>query len=190
VVVICGETEEGVMFYAFGFERVGVVMGDLYFVDPDPLPGQEGAERGVRLEVRLVEPGELKGSIYSAQPIVIDRPVWRVDLLEAAGLPGSLDRAHHHPAFRGWEPGPRYFVEQLSARPLEWVGARLSDLDDLLDQAGMAAADAGTDDAEALRQAVPEIMDALARLLDRVKAGQLALAPGDEELTSARIGWL
>lgn len=125
------------MFYVFGFERVGVVMGDLYFIDPDPLPGQGGAERGVRLEVRLVEPGELKGSIYSARPIVVDRPVWRVDLLEAvAGLPGSLDRAHHHPAFGEWEPGPRYYVEQLSARPLEWVGARLSDLDALLEQAG------------------------------------------------------
>jgi hypothetical protein len=58
------------------------------------------------------------------------------------------------------------------------------------DRAGMAAAEVGTGDAEALRQAIPEIMDALARLLDRVKAGQLALAPGDEELTSARIGWL
>ena len=179
------------MFYAFGFERVGVVMGELYFVDPNPLPGQEGAERGVRLEVRLVELGELKGSIYSARPIVVDRPVWRVDLLEAvAGLPGSLDRAHHHPAFREWEPGPRHFVEQLSARPLEWVGARLSDLDALLEQAGMAAADVGTGDAEALRQTVPEIMDVLGRLLDRVKAGQLALASGDEELASARIGWL
>jgi hypothetical protein len=75
VVVISGETEEGVMFYVFGFERVGVVMGDLYFVDPNPLPGQEGAERGVRLEVRLVEPGELRGSIYSARPIMVDRPV-------------------------------------------------------------------------------------------------------------------
>jgi hypothetical protein len=31
-------------------------MGDLYFIDPDPLPGQDGAERGVRLEVRLLEP--------------------------------------------------------------------------------------------------------------------------------------
>ena len=58
------------MFYAFGFERVGVVMGELYFVDPNPLPGQEGAERGVRLEVRLIEPGELKGSIYSNGTIV------------------------------------------------------------------------------------------------------------------------
>ncbi len=179
------------MFYALGFERVSVVMGDLYFVDPDPLPGQEGAERGVRLEVRLVEPGELKGSIYSARPIVVDRPVWRADLLESVtGPAGSLDRAHHHPAFRGWEPGPRSFVDGLSARPLEWVAARLSDLDGLLEQAGMAAADVGTDDSEALRQAVPEIVDVLGRLLDRVKARQLALPSDDEELATARVGWL
>ncbi|MFY9808684.1 MAG: hypothetical protein WAK86_15640 [Pseudonocardiaceae bacterium] len=179
------------MFYVFGFERVGVVMGDLYFVDPDPLPGQEGAERGVRLEVRLVESGELKGSIYSARPIVVDRPVWRVDLLEAVTSPrGSLDRAHHHPAFRGWEPSPRCFVEGLATRPLDWVGVRLSDLDALLEQAEMAAVDVGIGDAEALRQAVPEIVDALGRLLDRVKSGQLARAPGDKELASARIGWL
>ena len=38
--MISGETKEGVMFYVFGFERVGVVMGDLYFVDPDPLPAR------------------------------------------------------------------------------------------------------------------------------------------------------
>ncbi|MGH3720881.1 MAG: hypothetical protein ACRDRI_18940 [Pseudonocardiaceae bacterium] len=178
------------MLYAFGFTRIAVVMSDLYFVDPDPLPGQEGAERGVRLEVRLLEPGELNGSIYSARPIVVDRPVWRVDLLEAvAGTPGSLDRAHHHPAFSGWEPSPRSFVHGLSAQPLEWVAARLSDLDALLEHAGMAAV-AGAGDAEALRRAVPEIVDALRRLLDRVKAGQLALAPGDEEPASARIGWL
>lgn len=179
------------MLYAFGFERVGVVMGDLYFVDPDPLPGQEGAERGVRLEVRLLEPGDLTGSIYSARPIVVDRPVWRVDLLEAVtGPPGSLDRAHHHPAFSAWEPGPRHFLDELSAQPLEWVAARLSDLDALLEQAGMAVAEVGAGDAEALRQAVPEITNVLGRLLDRVKAGQLALPPDDDEPASARIGWL
>ncbi|MBV8540815.1 MAG: hypothetical protein JO063_08285 [Pseudonocardiales bacterium] len=179
------------MFYAFGFERVGVVMGDLYFVDPDPLPGQEGAEHGVRLEVRLLEPGELRGSIYSARPIVVDRLVWRVDLLESVtGLPGSLDRAHHHPACRGWEPGLRHFVDGLPAQPLEWVAARLSDLDTLLDQAGMTAADVGAGDAEALRRAVPEIADVLGRLLDRMKAEQLVLPPGDEKPASARVGWL
>ena len=42
------------MLYVFGFESIGVVVSDLYFVDPDPGPGQEGAERGVRLEVRML----------------------------------------------------------------------------------------------------------------------------------------
>ncbi len=65
------------MLYAFGFERVGVVAGDMYLVIPAPLPGQEGAERGVRVEVRLLERGELRGSAYSAWPIEIGRPVWR-----------------------------------------------------------------------------------------------------------------
>ena len=37
------------MLYAFGFERVGgVVVGDLYFVNPRAARGQEGAEHGVR----------------------------------------------------------------------------------------------------------------------------------------------
>jgi hypothetical protein len=180
------------MFYAFGFERISVVMGDLYFVNPDPLRGQEGAERGVRLEVRLVKLGELKGSIYrAARPIVVDRPIWRVDLVETVTGPlGSLDRAHHHPAFQGWEPGPRYYVDGLSAQPLQWVTARLSDLNALLKQAGMSAADVDAGDAEALRLAAPEIADMLGRLLDRVKAGHLALPPGDMGLASARIGWL
>ncbi|MBV8993015.1 MAG: hypothetical protein JO287_04775 [Pseudonocardiales bacterium] len=179
------------ILYAFGFERICVVIGDLYFIDPAPLPGQEGAERGVRLELRLLAPGELKGSIYSARPIMIDRPVWRVDLLEAvAGPPGSLDRAHHHPVFSEWDPGPRQFVDGLSAQPLPWVAAQLSDLDALLKQAGVAASEVGAGDAKALRQAVPEITDVLKRVLDRIKAGELALAPSTEELSSARSGWL
>ena len=107
------------MLYAFGFERIGVVVGDLYFVDPSPAPGQEGAERGVRLEVRMLGQGDLKGSIYSARPIEVGEPVWRADLLEAAdGPPGSLNRAHHHPAWIGWKPGRRVFDRGLSAGPV------------------------------------------------------------------------
>ncbi|HUB20772.1 MAG TPA: hypothetical protein VMA97_00030 [Streptosporangiaceae bacterium] len=54
------------MLYAFGFERVGVLAGDPYFADPRPAKGQQGAEHGVRVELRLLERGALKGSIYSA----------------------------------------------------------------------------------------------------------------------------
>ena len=179
------------MLYAFGFERIGVMVSDLYFVNPRPATGQEGAERGVRLEVRVLQRQPLKGSIYSAQPIVVDRPIWRVDLLEAvASPPGSLDRAHHHPAFDGWEPGARHFVPELSAAPVEWLAERLADLDGVLVQAGVAPDVAGAGDAAALRHAMPEIVDVLRRLLARVAAGELGRPDDDRELVSARIGWL
>jgi len=179
------------VLYAFGFERIGVMVSDLYFVNPCPAKGQEGAERGVRLEVRVLERQPLKGSIYSAQPIVVDRPIWRVDLLEAVdSKPGSLDRAHHHPAFDGWEPGERHFVPELSAAPVEWLAERLADLDGVLAGAGVAADVVASSDAAALRDAVPEIVDVLRRLLARVAAGELGKPDDDRELVSARIGWL
>ncbi|HZQ57376.1 MAG TPA: hypothetical protein VFA84_05050 [Acidimicrobiales bacterium] len=179
------------MFYAFGFDRIGVIASDLYFVDPQPRPGQEGAERGVRIEVRLLDRGELKGSIYSARPIGVDRPIWRGDLLETvAGPPGSFDRTHHHPAFEGWEPSHRVFVEDLSADPLPWVAKHLSDLDGLLADAGMSTAEVGADDADGLRAAVPDIVAAVERLLDGVRAGELARPPSAGPVDSARVSWL
>src|SRR2546422_2176240 len=132
------------MLYVFGFERIGVVISDLYFVDPHPAPGQEGGERGVRLEVRMLEPGELKGSIYSARPITVEKPIWRADLLESAdGPPATFDRTHHHPGFTGWDPCARNFVPELSADPVGWVSNRLMDLDAILVDAGIPAAEAG-----------------------------------------------
>jgi hypothetical protein len=178
------------MLYAFGFQRVGVVAGDLYFLNPDPEPGQEGPEQGVRLEVRLLERGELPGSIYSAQPIAIDRPVWRADLLESVDHPGSLDRAHHHPEFRGWEPGPRRFDEAMSADPVAWVGRRLGDLPTLVDEAGLASDSVATTDADDLRAAVAEIVDVVHRLLDRVRKGELAQPPRELVGDQARLSWL
>jgi hypothetical protein len=178
------------MLYAFGFERYGVVVGDLYHIDPNPGKGQEGPERGVRLELRVLGRLELRGSIYSAQPIGVEEPVWRADLLESvAGPPGSFDRTHHHPAFRGWEPGKRVFVRELSADPLGWLGGQLSDLEGLLKQAGAEPHEADTADAESLRAHVPEILDAVRRLLGEAQAAWTA-APEGELPTMARVGWL
>ncbi|HZT64996.1 MAG TPA: hypothetical protein VFA11_04335 [Acidimicrobiales bacterium] len=180
------------MLYAFGFDRVAVVVGDLYFQDPRPTPGQEGPERGVRLELRMLERGDLKGSIYSATPISVGQPIWRADFLESVnGQPGSFDRTHHHPAFKGWEPGRRHFVDELSADPLAWLGKRLGDLGGLLAEAGVKADEVGADDAEELRRAAPEIVEAVGRLLDRVRAGDLG-HPTDQPTPGARarVGWL
>lgn len=182
------------MLYVFGFERTGVVVGDLYHVDPEPPRGQEGAERGVRLEVRLLEPGPLAGSIYSSRPIAVTKPIWRADLLETvAGPPGSFDRTHYHPALADWEPGRRVFDRDLSAHPVEWVGAKLAGLEALLAEAGIEADPAYARDAEALRGCVAEIMDTIGRLLERVQRGELATppgGPGEPEPASARTGWL
>jgi hypothetical protein len=179
------------MLYAFGFGRVGVLASDMYILIPDPEPGQEGAERGVRLEVRLLERGDLRGSPYSAQPIEVGEPVWRADLLEAVDGPlGSLNRAHHHPSFRGWEPGRRVFDPELSANPVQWVGQQLGDLEGLLDRAGVPAGEWVAADAKALRERLPEIMDAVARLLQQVRDGDSAAPPPGEPAVSARVGWL
>ena len=110
------------MLRAFAFDRLGVVVGDLYFKDPEPAKGQEGPEHGVRLELRVINRGEPKGTIYAAVPIDIAEPIWRVDLLESMdGKPGSFNRTHHHPVFREWDPTGRVFLRELSADPFGWL---------------------------------------------------------------------
>jgi hypothetical protein len=178
------------MLQAFVFERVGVVVGDLYFVDPNPRPGQEGAEHGVRVELRIFDRGELKGSIYSATPIGVGLPIWRVDLLESVdGKPGSFDRTHHHPKFSGWDPGPRVFLRELSADPLGWLAGQLGDLPAVIEGAGMPQDVADPADAGSLRDVAPAIVGVTGMMLDKVHAGELGVAPaGDAD--SIRAGWL
>ncbi|MDI5964152.1 hypothetical protein POF50_021015 [Streptomyces sp. SL13] len=179
------------MLYAFGFDRLAVLASDLYFLHADPPKGQEGAEHGVRLELRHIRPGELKGSIYSSRPISVDEPIWRADLLESVdGRPGSFDRTHHHPRFSGWNESERAFEEDLFADPVGWLGRKLSDLPGLLAQAGVAADTASPDDLAGLRLAVPEILDAVQRMLARVRAGELGRPPLNPPPGSIRASWL
>lgn len=179
------------MLQVFGFDRIGVVLGDIYFIDPAPAKGQEGPEHGVRLEVRMLQPGELTGSIYSARPIGVAEPIWRLDLLESAdGSPGSLNRAHHHPNMRDWEPGRRVFDRNLSSDPIGFVAAMLSDLEGLLAHAGIEVDNALAADARDLRKAVPEVQRAVANMLEKVTAGELGTAPVEGDLASARVSWL
>jgi hypothetical protein len=56
------------MLAAFGFEALGVVVGDMYFIDPAPLAGQETPERGVRLELRIVDRVDLRRCPDRLQP--------------------------------------------------------------------------------------------------------------------------
>lgn len=177
------------MLYVFGFPRLGVAVSDLYFLGPAPAKGQEGPEHGVRLELRELDEGPLKGTVYSARPIAVGRPVWRVDLLESVeGRPGSFDRTHHHPVFTGWDPGPRVFVRELSADPIGWLAGRLADPDDVLRRAG--ARPTAVEDVDELHACVPEIVSCVERLLARVRAGELGTAPAGPHDGGVRAGWL
>lgn len=179
------------MLYVFGFTRLGVVLSDLYFADPNPEPGQEGAERGVRLEVRYLDLAEQGGTVYASRPIIAGEPLWRVDLLESVANPGSLDRAHHHPRMRGWEPGRRTFDEAITADPIGWLAARLDDLTEVTAALADDGVEVDDDELAALRAAAPEIVDAVRRLLARIGAGELARAPSDADTTVlVRTGWL
>jgi hypothetical protein len=179
------------MLRAFGFDRVGVVVGDIYFVDPEPEKGQESAEHGVRLELRVFNRGDLKGSIYSAQPIEVAEPIWRVDLLESVdGKPGSYDRTHHHPVFSGWDPSGRVFARELTQDPFGWLEEQLGDLPGILKRAGFPADTATTDDEAGLRDSAKEIVSVTRDLLHRVRADELGRPPADTAADSIRNGWL
>ncbi|OMC50120.1 hypothetical protein [Mycobacterium sp. IS-1264] len=178
------------MLAAFGFESLGVVVGDMFFVDPTPLEGQETPERGVRLELRLIDRAEPQGSIYAGVPIAFNRPVWRVDLFGSAeSPPGTLDRAHHHPRFNGWEPSRRHFVPELSADPLTWLADQLADPDAVLARAGVDRDEVSDADRQGIAAAAPEIVAAVKRMLDGVRDGTLAPAAA-EPVAAARTGWL
>jgi hypothetical protein len=179
------------MLQMFGFGRVGVLVSDLYIVLSNPAPGHEGAEHGVRLEVRLLERGELSPDSSQARPIAVGAPLWRADLLEAVdGPPGSFNRAHHHPVFRGWQPGRRVFDDGLKADPVRFVGEQLADLEGMLERAGLGDDQEVAADADSLRGSVPEIMETVGRLLAKVRGGELAAAPAGEPAGAARVGWL
>ena len=101
-----------------------------------------------------------------------------------------LDRTHCHPAFDGWNPGRRVYLSEMSADPFGWLGESLADLDGLLASAGFPAGAAGPGDAEGLRTAASEIVEATRRLLDKVRAGELGRPPQVEGENIVRTGWL
>lgn len=179
------------MLITFGFDRLALVAADLYFQHPDPPPGQEGAEHGVRLELRHIEAGGLRGSVYSARPVAVAEPLWRVDLLRSVGTPGTpLDRAHHHPAFTGWDESARVFDEELSTDPFAWLERELSDLPAVLARAGVAESTATPRDLAELRLAVPRVLEVVRWLLDQTLTGPLAQAPQPATAGLVRASWL
>ncbi|WP_067827874.1 hypothetical protein [Actinomadura kijaniata] len=164
------------MLRAFCFDTLGVTVEDLYLRDPDPERG--GDERGVRVELRLLEPQPWHGSPNAAQRVVLDRAVWRADFLESvAGGPGTKDRMHHHPGMSDSEPGGRVFDETLTRDPMGWLRAMLDDVTPLLEAAKVDGVERHRASAGALRDALHEVVGVVATTLGEVRAGTLATTP-------------
>lgn len=179
------------MLTVFGFERVSAVIGDIYFVDPNPMPGQDSAEHGVRLEIRYLEEQPSQGSVYAARPILVGAPLWRLDLLESVdGKPGSFDRTHHHPDMRGWEPWHRKFDRELSQDPWGYLAGQLRDLPAIVIRAEAPADSITDDDVTQMRAAADLIVDATRSMLEKVRAGELGKPTEPDETGLARTGWL
>ncbi len=160
------------------FGRLAVLVEALSFLDPDPGPDQEGPERGVRVELRVLADEPHRGSVYASQRIVVDRALWRCDLLESvAGGPGSADRMHHHPVMHDDEPGDRVFDPALGADPIPWLERRLAGTDRLLEDPAVDTGAVSRGDVAELLASLPQVLDLVATTLARVRTGELATAP-------------
>ena len=158
---------------AYIFGSLGVTVEDIYFLEPNPDPGEEGPERGVRVEVRLIERLPRTGSIYSAYPVHLQTAIWRADLLESvAAGPGARDRMHFHPMMADDEPGDRVFDPAIPADPLGWLAERLADIEPIV-AAKVTGSElaALADDCTQVRWATARIVDAARDAIARVHCG-------------------
>jgi hypothetical protein len=147
------------MLQAFVFNNIAVTVRHWYEV------GANDEEHGARLEVRALVKHPHRGSESATQIQELDRVVCRFDLFDVIGeAPGNFARAHFHPNFdaTGTEPSDRNWDADLSQDPFGWTAARLTDLSGLIEQSG-AELDWSDDDAQELRDSVPEIIEAAKR---------------------------
>ncbi len=150
-----GRTRVREVLYSFVHARVAVLVRHWFEIGLT-----DGVlEHGARLELRLLEPQDHRGTESAAQRFVIDRPLWRADLFDRLDRPaGSFSAAHFHPRFDGDEPCDRVFREEIRADPWAWAVAQLSDLDAIAVAAGVPA-EAVAADASDVREQAPLIVD-------------------------------
>jgi hypothetical protein len=118
---------------------LALTVADIDFLDPALAGGPGDRERGVRLELRLLE-RDGSGSVYASPGVRASPAVCRIDLLESA--PAAADRMHWHPVMHAGEPGDRVFDPAIGADPLRWLHAHLQDVETLLSTAGVAEPEA------------------------------------------------
>ncbi len=145
----------------FVFNEVAVIIRHWYEI------GEEGREHGARLEIRKLTPSPRRGTESASQVIVIDEPLWRADLFDLIGdEPGGFGRAHYHHKFDGPEPTARDWAKDLSADPIAWCRAQLSNLEELIPAAGATLVDLALE-ARELRDACDRMMESVGRYVGK-----------------------
>ncbi len=153
----------------FCLRRLAITVEAIEFVDPQPEPGQEGAERGARIEIKLLEDQPRRGSVYASIDVLLGRALWRADLLERADRPGAQDRMHFHPVMVDNEPGARVFDEWLSADPIAWMADSLGSVPRILRDSSVPDVGAFDDDVAELQVHLPEVLAACAARLHEAR---------------------
>lgn len=147
-------------------DNLCVSVEDVDLLNPNRLA--DGRERGVRVELRTIEPDAGPGSIYVSRGLSVGRGICRFDLLESA--PGAQDRMHWHPEMTDGEPSRRVFDPELRADPLAFVGDRLRDVVALLELVGVRRPDRFADAARTLAGLADAIVADVATRLERQRS--------------------
>lgn len=142
------------MLRTFVFDRTAVLVRHWFEIDLR----DSSMEHGARLELRLLDPQEHRGTESAAQRFVLDRPVWRADLFDRlGGTPGAFEAAHFHPTFEGNEPSGRVYLDE---DPWTWLHGQLSDLAAMGTAGEVPPAARIADDADDVRDHAAEIVAA------------------------------
>ena len=145
---------------------LAVTVTDIDFLDPALAGAADARERGVRLEVRIVDE-EPAGTVYASRALRLSPAVCRIDLLESA--PGAHDRMHWHPVMDAGEPGERVFDPAIGADPQGWLVAVLEDVVGLLRRARVPEPERYAADAGEVAACREEILRRVAAGLERVR---------------------
>lgn len=165
----CVEVGSQPMIYTFVFGPVAVTVRDWVEQGPEP-------EGGARLEVRRTDvvtgPQHRAGAEGWRIAPVGEGGIWRSDILRV--LDSGAPRYHHHPRFGDGDVGPRVFLDEMDAEPVEWTMRRIRELPELLRESGaddLADAVDPTEVAEALPAIHAAITSCLASIEGRIAVG-------------------
>jgi hypothetical protein len=145
---------------AFVFDEVAVLVRHWFEIDL----ADSHTEHGARIELRLLAEQPHRGTESASQRYVIDQPAWRADLFDRLDAPaGGFDAAHYHPRFAGVEPSERHWADPVREAPWVWLGEQLSNVERLVEAAGLTLRRPGMDNVQ-VRVAAPGIVAAAQRL--------------------------